>query len=331
MDTDATDFLAHSEWVAELARELVRDAHDAEDLAQSARLAALERPPDARASLRGWFATVLRNLRRSELKTTARRAQREASVARELASEPHDDVFERFETQRMVSAAVAQLDEPYRTAILLRYFEGLAPREIARRTRVPVRTVHTHLARGLGRLRSTLDRRHGGDRSRWFAALAPLAGGAKWNRAWLEILYVKSNVKLAAAAAAIALLIGAGYYGSRPATPRETEIAPLRQPASVERVDPPARAANGSRLAPRSRARRASSHSRFRFPQRPRSRTTTEVACSPWTVRRSRECESSAAASPASATRMRRATPAVGSRSRARTAAASSRASMNAT
>ena len=82
---------------------------------------------------------------------------------------------ENVRSARAVVEAVARLDEPYRAAILLRYFEGLAPAAIAARTGTPLRTVHTRLYRALARLRTELDRAHGGERKTWLRALIPFA------------------------------------------------------------------------------------------------------------------------------------------------------------
>ncbi|MEZ5989327.1 MAG: carboxypeptidase regulatory-like domain-containing protein [Planctomycetota bacterium] len=71
--------------------------------------------------------------------------------------------------------AVAALDGPYREVVLLRFYEGLPPREIASRLEVPVATVRTRVRRALEALRTRLDERHGGDRRAWLAGLAPLA------------------------------------------------------------------------------------------------------------------------------------------------------------
>jgi DNA-directed RNA polymerase specialized sigma24 family protein len=53
--------LEHRAFVQRLARELVRDAAAADDLAQEAWVRALERPPRMGAA-RAWFRTVLANL-----------------------------------------------------------------------------------------------------------------------------------------------------------------------------------------------------------------------------------------------------------------------------
>ena len=48
------------------------------------------------------------------------------------------------------------LGEPDRTAVLLRFYEGLAPREIARRLAVPIETARMRMTRGLEQVRASL-------------------------------------------------------------------------------------------------------------------------------------------------------------------------------
>src|SRR5262245_2004586 len=76
---------------------------------------------------------------------------------------------------RRVVSSVLALEEPYRDVVLLRFFEDLPPREVARRLGVPTETVRTRTRRALDRLRERLDAEHGGDRAAWSAALAPVA------------------------------------------------------------------------------------------------------------------------------------------------------------
>jgi hypothetical protein len=86
------------------------------------------------------------------------------------------DVVERAEMHRLVVDRVLALPEPYREALLLRYFEELSAAEVAERQEVPVATARTRLQRGLERLRRELDQIHGGDRGQWLSALLPIAG-----------------------------------------------------------------------------------------------------------------------------------------------------------
>src|SRR5688572_4990185 len=172
--------LSHTAWVRSLARSLVSDPHLADDLVQETWVAALERPPGDDRNPRGWLTKVLKNLVRQFHRGEDRRRTREQRVSRREALPPASDLVERVSTQKLVVEAVLELSEPYRTAILMRYFEGLPPRKIAQRLGVPVATVRTRVARGLDRLRDRLDRLHADDRRGWIGAvslLLPPPGG----------------------------------------------------------------------------------------------------------------------------------------------------------
>ncbi len=167
--------LTESRWVRALAQRLASPGHDADDLVQDTWLAAMRCPPGSTADLRNWLATVLRNLVRQGHRRSSRRRRREDenSAGRPTAEPAAADLVERAATQRAVVDAVLTLDDPYRSAILLRYFEDLPPRDIAARQGIPVTTVHTHLTRGLEQLRRRLDLSRG-SRAAWVGALLPL-------------------------------------------------------------------------------------------------------------------------------------------------------------
>ena len=63
----------------------------------------------------------------------------------------------RAERAASIRAAVANLDEPYREVIALRFFSELSLAEIAEEAGRPLGTVKTHLHRGLQRLRRVLE------------------------------------------------------------------------------------------------------------------------------------------------------------------------------
>lgn len=138
-------------------------------------LAALERPPKSRGSLRGWLATVLRRKAIDGSRAAGRRAHYEAGQPAPRRSGPADDLIAETEMQGRVTDAVLALDEPYRAALVLRYVGGHPVAEVARLLDVPVETVRTRLKRGLARLRKQLDGEQGGRRDAWMAVLAPIA------------------------------------------------------------------------------------------------------------------------------------------------------------
>ncbi len=170
-DPPIEELLRHARWIEELAHRLVRDPAVADDLAQSAWVLALRDPERPRANVRGWFARVLRNLARERHRREVQRApvERRGARAEELPSP--DELLERAEAERALVDAVTRLDEPHRTTLLLRYFEGLLPAEIARREGVTTASVEHRLTRAHARLRERLGER---EERGWLALLAPI-------------------------------------------------------------------------------------------------------------------------------------------------------------
>lgn len=181
--------LAHVEWVRRLARLLVANVHDADDVEQETWRRALERPPGSSHSLRHWFAAVVRNVARKKGRTEEARERHEHQAAtsasgifasqRSTAGEAAHDVTARAELHRKVVDAVLTLEELYRTPLLLRFFDDLSAAEVATRLGVPVETARTRIKRGLALLRARLGVEFGTDGREGIAALLPLAVGGK--------------------------------------------------------------------------------------------------------------------------------------------------------
>src|SRR5262245_22889032 len=247
-ENDVERLLSQATWVRSLALAVARDSHAAEDVAQDALVAALRRPPAVPDRLRGWLVRVVRNLVRLRARADARRGAAEQVAARPERAEDPPLALERLETQEALLRAVRELREPYRTTVLLRWFEGLEPVEIARRTGIPVRTVHTRVTRALALLRERLDRRSGGDRSAWMSAWIPLLRrtGGPWP--WIAAMDAKIKLVLAGAVAAGALatlwvapaprgetvsaaVLAEEVHAPKPATPDgERPTVPTRSP-----------------------------------------------------------------------------------------------------
>ncbi len=162
-------------FVRRLAREFLRDADLADDVAQETALAAMHAGSTPR-SVAAWTGGVVRNVAARLRRDRRRSSRREALVARPEAQPSTVDQLAREESLRSVTDAVLALPQPYRATVLARFFEDLPPREIAARDRVPVTTVKSRLRRGLALLRTELDGEHGGDRQAWALPLAGLAG-----------------------------------------------------------------------------------------------------------------------------------------------------------
>lgn len=173
--------LSHQTWALRMARRLVREESEAEDLVQRTWMAALRRPPQSATGAKAWIRKVILNLARERHRRSQARVRHEAAPAAEPASE-HGEAFEalaRDEIHQLLSERLMQLAEPYRTVVLQRFYEDLTSVEIAQRLGIPAGTVRWRLKIGLDQLRAELDRRSQGDRARWVSALLALAPGSE--------------------------------------------------------------------------------------------------------------------------------------------------------
>jgi len=200
------ELIAHGDFIRALARRLIHDADLAADVAQQTMTAALEHPPSEEKPLTAWLVVVARNFARRIGRRSAQRLVKERTVALADSAPSTEEVVEREEIRSRVVDAVLGLAEPYRSTLLLRFYEDLPLREVARRSGVPTETARTRQKRGLAQLRKILDDLHDGDRKQWCLALAPLAGikaavagsGAATS-SFLESLVISAKAKAAAA------------------------------------------------------------------------------------------------------------------------------------
>jgi RNA polymerase sigma-70 factor (ECF subfamily) len=241
------EILSQDAWIRRLARQLVRDPNQADDLAQDAWVAALERPSTA-LSVRPWLAGVLRNLTRSTGRGAGRREQHERAAARPEALPSTAELVEEVTLRREVADRLLELEEPYRSTLYLRFFRDQSLAQIAKQMNVPVSTAHARLQRGLEKMRTSLDRVHGGDRSAWALALAPLAkspaGLAATALGGVMTTGVKIAVSVVAVGGAIGLWVQNGADEVRPeavaAAPIEpSEAAPSPEAPSAPRAETP--------------------------------------------------------------------------------------------
>lgn len=140
-----------------LARRILGNAADAEDVAQEAMLRIWTHAPrwQPLAALRTWLTRVVVNL-------CLDRKRRAPWVALEAAGEivdPARDVSEQTEVderERLVSAAINELPPRQRTAIVLTYNEGMSNAQVAEFLDTTVSAVETLLVRGKQNLRRAL-------------------------------------------------------------------------------------------------------------------------------------------------------------------------------
>jgi RNA polymerase sigma-70 factor (ECF subfamily) len=153
--------LPHLDAAYNLARWLVRNTYDAEDIVQEAYLRAFKffggyRGGDARA----WVLKIVRNTTYSFLEKN-----RPASLVEEFDEKIHttspeqpgaDTALLRSADSRMLREALDELPLNYREVLVLRELEGMSYKKIAQVMDVPIGTVMSGLARGRGKLRERL-------------------------------------------------------------------------------------------------------------------------------------------------------------------------------
>lgn len=175
----AETLLANADFIRNLARSLVMDEHFADDLVQETWLIAMRRAPMETQFLRSWLYKVVRNLSFNLQRKERRRSAHEKAAASDATLDSFDtpeDLLARRTLLIQLMEAVVSLREPYRSAIILRYYQNIPPREIAKQLDIPVESVKTRLKRGLTQLRKQLDEVSGGEPNRWAMVLAPLVG-----------------------------------------------------------------------------------------------------------------------------------------------------------
>ncbi len=203
--------LEHSSWMRSFARSLVFDQSKVDDVVQETWLAAIKTPTNRIQNPKAWLSGVVRHTVFDFGKAESRRAKREQLAAKEEALPSTADLAEQVSVQRKIAGLVLELEEPYRSTVLLRFFEDLTPNEIAERQGVPPATVYSRLSRALEQLREKLDRNYG-DRRSWCIALLPLAKLAQFEALsgkmlWRRRLQNIHSWKLAGVAALFLFLL----------------------------------------------------------------------------------------------------------------------------
>ena len=167
-----------------LARWLLRNGPDAEDLVQEACLRAWK----SFAAFRGgdgrsWLLAIVRNSCHTWL-----RKNRRQSLGVEFNENLHIEDVDMPEPERLLTEssnrktlerALQELPTEFREALVLREFEGLSYEEISEIASVPVGTVMSRLARARARLQICLAPQLQKEQLRYWAALAPSSTQAR--------------------------------------------------------------------------------------------------------------------------------------------------------
>ena len=170
---DLTSFeelmLPHLDAAHNLARWLLRNEQDAQDVVQEAYLRAFKSFGGFHgANGRAWLLTIVRNTSYTLLKKN-----RAVDLTTPFDEESHGSgyesispatILEHSEDSELIREAMDQLPAEFREILMLRHQEGLSYKEIADIVQIPQGTVMSRLARARAKLRECLVARIGKER-----------------------------------------------------------------------------------------------------------------------------------------------------------------------
>jgi RNA polymerase sigma-70 factor (ECF subfamily) len=153
--------LPHLDAAYRLARWLVRNEHDAEDVVQEASLRALRYfRTFTGGNGRAWFLRIVRNTchgwRGHSVDALTDPFDEEQHSSTRPASDP-ETLLLQTDDVRLIARAMSGLPERFRELLVLRELEGLSYREIADVMDIPIGTVMSGLSRARQAFRSVLD------------------------------------------------------------------------------------------------------------------------------------------------------------------------------
>lgn len=151
----------HGRAVYGLARRVIRDAAEAEDVTQDVFLRLWREPSrfdPERGSLRSFLLAQAHGRAVDVVRSTSSRRAREAREAARTAGAAYDMEHEAWDLALadQVASAMGELSDDERRAIELAYFEGHTYREVARVLEQPEGTVKSRIRSGMRRLRDAL-------------------------------------------------------------------------------------------------------------------------------------------------------------------------------
>jgi RNA polymerase sigma-70 factor (ECF subfamily) len=137
---------------------LTGNAADADELFQETfvRLLRAGTRYDPARRFKPWLYTIAVNLARDRASRSRHRANPELRAQADLPERDEEDHEARLSERADVARALAELPEAQRSAVILRYFEGLSEPELASALGIPRGTVKSRLHHALSKMRESL-------------------------------------------------------------------------------------------------------------------------------------------------------------------------------
>jgi RNA polymerase sigma-70 factor (ECF subfamily) len=153
--------LPHLDAAHNLARWLLRNEQDAQDVVQEAYLRAFRSFAGFRGTNgRAWLLTIVRNTSYTLLKKN-RAADLTTPFDEEIHASGHESaspatLLEHAEDSELIMNAMDELPAEFREILILRHQESLSYNEIGETLKIPIGTVMSRLARARGKLKEYL-------------------------------------------------------------------------------------------------------------------------------------------------------------------------------
>ena len=170
--SDLDALLLEEPYVRALARVLCAGHED--EIVQQTWLQACEHRGKPVEKPRAWLGTIVRNVTKNLLRREHRNRNREQAAATTSVAPSSFELMQREERRRKLVKLIDTLPTAQREVMLLRYFEGMPPRDIATQLGLPATTVWNLHRRAVQRLRHALDEAagdNGQSRSAWLLPL----------------------------------------------------------------------------------------------------------------------------------------------------------------
>ena len=248
----------HVDFVYSAALRMVCDPHLAEDVTQGVFVALAKNALQLmdRPVLSGWLHRTAQNIAAQTVRTIERRRAREkeAAAMNELLSTEPDIVWEHIAPH--LDAALGELNELDRDALLLRYFERKSAHEIAQTLGVSDEAAQKRVSRAVERLREFFAKRGVTVGASGLVAVvsanaiqaAPvglavtISTAAAVTAATVAIAATATVTKAIAmttlqktlVTATVAVLVGAGIYEARQASRLRNQVQILQQPQALQ-------------------------------------------------------------------------------------------------
>ena len=243
----------HLDHVHSAALRMVNDSHLAQDVTQGVFVALAKNAGQLtdRAVLSGWLHRTAQNIAAQTVRTDVRRRAREQEAAAMNELLAHDPGTDWKDIAPHLDAALGELPEPDRDALMLRYFERKTAREMAQTLGISDEAAQKRVSRAVEHLRELFAKRGVTAGATGLAVLltanavqaAPvglavtISAAATLTAATLTTTATATAVKTIAmttlqktlVTATVAVLAGAGIYEARQASQLREQVQTLQQ------------------------------------------------------------------------------------------------------